>query len=118
MNHATDTPTPGAEGMAPETLSELLHGPRAPLVLDLRAPEDYLGERGHIEAACLFPLDRLSEAMTELSGLEGRVFVLVCEDGAKSEGAALALRNAGFRQVRVLHGGMAAWHAAGLSVHR
>lgn len=102
----------------PESLSELLHGERPPLVLDVRRPDEYLGDSGHIEGACLFPMDRLTEALGELSGLEGRSFVLVCAEGAQSAQAAAALNAAGFERVQVLQGGMQAWHAAGLTVQR
>ncbi len=104
--------------VAPAALSELLHGERPPLVLDVRRPDDYLGDSGHIEGACLFPMDRLAEAMGELSGLERRSFVLVCADGAQSAQAATSLSAAGFERVQVLQGGMRAWHDAGLAVRR
>lgn len=104
--------------VAPEALSALLHGDRPPLVLDVRRPDEYLGDNGHIDGACLFPMDRLAEAMGELSGLERRSFVMVCTDGAQSAQAAAALNAAGFERVKVLQGGMRAWHEASLAVQR
>lgn len=107
-----------AVSIEPPRLAARMHGARPPLLLDVRAPEDFLGVRGHIEGACLFPFDQLEASLTELRGLEGRDFVLVCEDGSLARRAADLLTEHGFGALCVLEGGMVAWEAEGLPVRR
>lgn len=104
------------ERLAPGELSAQIHSARPPLVLDLRSPEDFLGEDGHIDGASLFPFEQLEESLAELRGLEARTFVLVCEDERLSRRAAQMLLDAGFAPPKVLAGGMKAWSAEGLPV--
>ncbi|MCA9549059.1 MAG: rhodanese-like domain-containing protein [Myxococcales bacterium] len=99
-------------------LADAVHGPQAPLVLDVRRPEDFSGEGGHIDGASLFPAERFRERLPELRGLEPRRFVVVSEDGDGALEAARIMMAAGFVQVSVLAGGMRAWRAEQLPVHR
>jgi glyoxylase-like metal-dependent hydrolase (beta-lactamase superfamily II)/rhodanese-related sulfurtransferase len=89
-----------------------------PLVLDVREPEEFVGELGHIEGAILVPLDALERRLPKLAGYLDREVVAVCRAGARSATAGAILRRAGFRRVENLAGGMLAWIAAGLPVQR
>ena len=106
------------ESISASELAEEVHGPQAPLVLDVRRPEDFSGERGHIDGASLFPVDRFEERLQELQGLEPRRFVVVSEDGQGAAEAARIMLAAGFAKVAVLAGGMRAWLALELPVYR
>lgn len=106
------------ERVSPASLSELMHASRPPLILDVRKPEDFLGDVGHIDGASLFPLDQLDESLPELEGYKARGFVLVCEDGQLAARAAKLMSGAGFTALKVLAGGMQAWLADGLPVRR
>ncbi|GAC1372591.1 MAG: MBL fold metallo-hydrolase [Polyangiales bacterium] len=104
--------------LSPVALAAALAAPTPPVVLDVREPEEFVGELGHVEGALLVPLDALEHRLPKLSGYVDRPVVLACRAGARSATAAAILRRAGFHQVRNLAGGMLAWCAAGLPVHR
>jgi glyoxylase-like metal-dependent hydrolase (beta-lactamase superfamily II)/rhodanese-related sulfurtransferase len=102
---------------AQEIAAKLREGDR-PLVLDVREPEEFVGELGHVEGALLVPLDALERRLPKLAGYVDRPVVLACRAGARSATAAAILRRAGFRNVMNLRGGMLAWKAAGFPVQR
>ena len=77
-------------------------------LLDVREPEEW--RAGHAPGSHNVPLSRL--AHWSLAEPEASV-VVVCRSGHRSRVAVQALRQAGVDAVN-LHGGMSAWHAAGL----
>jgi sulfur dioxygenase len=87
-----------------------------PVVLDVREPEEFVGELGHIRGALLVPMDALLHRLPKLAGLADHDVLVVCRAGARSRSACAMLRGAGFRRVRNLEGGMLAWTDAGLPV--
>jgi sulfur dioxygenase len=99
-------------------LSKRLRGAAPPLVLDVREPEEFVGELGHIEGALLVPMDAVEKRLPKLIGYAGDPIVVVCRAGARSASAAAILRRAGFSDVTNLHGGMLAWARASLPVQR
>jgi rhodanese-related sulfurtransferase len=108
----------GVEEVAPRDLAARLATQPAPLVLDVREPEEFVGELGHVGGAVLVPLDALEHRLPKLAGYVDREVVVVCRAGARSATAGAILRRAGFRHVQNLAGGMLAWDAAGLGVQR
>jgi glyoxylase-like metal-dependent hydrolase (beta-lactamase superfamily II)/rhodanese-related sulfurtransferase len=102
--------------MAPADLKAQLDE-RVPLVvLDVREPEEFVGELGHIGGSLLVPMDALERRLPKLAGYVDREVVVVCRAGARSASAAAMLRRAGFARVFNLQGGMLAWNRAGLPV--
>jgi glyoxylase-like metal-dependent hydrolase (beta-lactamase superfamily II)/rhodanese-related sulfurtransferase len=85
-------------------LAERCLGAASPLLLDVREPEEFVGELGHIEGALLVPMDALEHRLPKLAGYVDRDVVVVCR--------------AGFSQVYNLSGGMLSWIEAGLPVQR
>jgi glyoxylase-like metal-dependent hydrolase (beta-lactamase superfamily II) len=106
------------EEVAPEALAARLASASRPLVLDVREPEEFVGELGHVAGAILVPLDALQHRLPKLAGHHERDVVVVCRAGARSASACAILRRAGFERVQNLAGGMLAWTAAGLEVQR
>jgi glyoxylase-like metal-dependent hydrolase (beta-lactamase superfamily II) len=104
------------EAIAAAALSERLAGDEPPLVLDVREPEEFVGDLGHIEGALLVPLDTLQRRLPKLHGYSDRPVVVVCRAGARSASACALLRQAGFAKVLNLDGGMLAWTEADLAV--
>ena len=88
------------------------------VILDVREPEEFVGELGHIPGALLVPLDALERRLPRLSRHAGREIVVVCRAGARSATAGAILRRAGFERVWNLAGGMLAWSAAKLPIYR
>lgn len=107
-----------AEQMEPTELVASVAAAESPLIVDVREPEEFVGELGHIEGALLVPLDSLQRRLPKLAGYVGRALVVVCRSGARSASACAMLRQAGFAQVSNLSGGMLAWRDAGLPVQR
>ncbi len=85
-------------------------------ILDVREPHEV--EAGAIPGSVRIPRGLLElQAPTQLPDLE-RPVVVVCEAGARSLLAAETLLSLGYRDVRSLAGGMAAWREAGGETHR
>ena len=97
-------------------LAPRLAGGEAIAVIDVRGSGELAGPLGHIPEARNVPLDEVSERLRELSPLSETPVVLVCMTDKRSARAAAVLDAAGFRDVRVLRGGMVRWNEAGLPV--
>lgn len=97
-------------------LAKRLSSSSAPLMLDVREPEEFVSELGHIEGALLVPMDALARRLPKLAGYIDREIIVVCRAGARSASAGAILQRAGFRRVLNLHGGMLAWAAEKLPV--
>jgi rhodanese-related sulfurtransferase len=101
---------------SPEEINALLQteGAHAFLIIDVRPAARYRG--GHIAGAVNIPLE--SETFEQrLAGLEkDRRVIVYCGTGLKTEKAAAAMRDMGFRKVFVLRGGLDAWKKAGLEL--
>jgi len=82
------------------------------LVLDVRSPEEFTGELGHIEGARNIPVDQLPARLGELSEWTERPVAVVCRTDRRSAKAAQILVRQGFADVHVVRGGMEAWNAA------
>jgi sulfur dioxygenase len=95
-----------------------LRSAEPPLLLDVREPEEFVGELGHVEGSLLVPMDALEHRLPKLAGYVEREVIVVCRAGARSASAGAILERAGFHKVKNLRGGMLAWAAAGLPVQR
>jgi rhodanese-related sulfurtransferase len=100
--------------ISPEQLAAEQRGAAPPLLLDVREPEEFVGELGHIKGALHVPLDVLARRLPKLAGYVGRELIVICRSGARSATAGAILRHAGFDHVRNLSGGMLEWNARGL----
>ena len=94
-----------------EELAGGLGGAQAPLVLDVRSPEEFAA--GHVPGAMNIPHDQLSRRHAELATHRGRPVVVCCRSGMRAGMAAKVLHHEGFTDVRMLSGHMQAWCAAG-----
>jgi SulP family sulfate permease len=107
----TDIPPDSIAGVTPRELWEKLRRePDPPVVIDVREPREF--KQGHIPQAQLKPLPRLLSDPLNLP-LDHEI-ICVCRGGRRSTRATHMLQNQGYRQVRVLKGGMLAWESAGL----
>lgn len=85
-------------------------------IVDVRGPDEYAGNLGHICGARNLPMSELPDHIPELAPLANRQVVLVCHTDRRSRQAAGMLREAGLRDVRVLRGGMVRWNELSLPV--
>ena len=95
----------------PGQLQRWLAGEGAPVIVDVRGPDEFDGPLGHIDCARNIPLGELPAHVNALAA-EGRPLVMVCLTDKRSSQAAAELVAAGLRNVAVLRGGMKAWRAA------
>ena len=85
-------------------------------VIDVRGPDEFSGDLGHIANASNLPVDELPGRLTEINAHKAAPVILVCRTDKRSANASALLRKSGFHDVRVLRGGMVAWNRSGLSV--
>ncbi len=91
-------------------LQRWLAGEGAPVIVDVRGPDEFDGPLGHIDGARNIPLAEVPAHGHELAA-EGRPLVMVCLTDKRSSQAAAELVAAGLRNVAVLRGGMKDWRA-------
>ncbi|MGE5271305.1 MAG: rhodanese-like domain-containing protein [Thiohalocapsa sp.] len=100
-------PTDHAWVEPPDLRRRLRRGEMA-MVIDVRTPEEFTGELGHIPGALNIPLPSLPGRAADLARAAMPI-VLVCLTDKRSAAAATELAAAGLRHVSVLRGGMQAW---------
>ena len=94
------------------TPAELARAHFSGRIVDVREPDEFDGELGHLERAELVPLAGLLSHASRWNRDEE--IVLVCRSGRRSAHAAAQLAQLGFRRVFNLTGGMLAQREAGL----
>jgi rhodanese-related sulfurtransferase len=99
-----------APSIAPLELSERRASGTAPVVIDVRTPEEYAA--GHIPGAVNIPFDHIAGRISEIDAPHG--VALYCMVGPRARKGEAALLGAGYTSVFLLEGGLAAWQAAGL----
>ena len=82
--------------------------------VDVRNPDEWSGNLGHIKDSIKIPLSELGGRFSEIP--KDRSLVMVCRSGARSGRATEFLQEQGFNNVMNLRGGMMAWNALGLPV--
>ncbi|MCX7674393.1 MAG: methyl-accepting chemotaxis protein [Bdellovibrionaceae bacterium] len=90
------------------------------ILIDVRRPEEYKDELGHIEGAILVTLDKdLESYLKDHASQENKTpHVFICRSGGRSSRACRMAQAYGFTQVYNLKGGMLAWNQAKLPVSR
>jgi rhodanese-related sulfurtransferase len=99
-------PSTTVRDVDPKELASLKPGTR---VIDVREPDEWQGELGHLADAELVPLAGVKEALAQWD--KKQPVLLVCRSGRRSLEAACMLVEHGFEQVMNLRGGMTAYRA-------
>ena len=86
------------------------------LVLDVRNPDEYAGELGHIPGSLLIPVPALAQRLGELAMHRDREIITVCKSGGRSHTAAGILMQAKFPRVVSMQGGMTGWRELGFPI--
>ncbi len=113
MIRLTDVPRGTYLDLLPE---DVVRDRAALRVIDVREPDEYRGDLGHIPGAELVPLSQVATAAT--SWAKDSELVIVCRSGGRSARAASMLVNLGFGRVRNMLGGMLRWRDEGRPVER
>lgn len=108
IQFASKAENPHYEGVfdiGPQELKDKLNDVK---LIDVRQPDEYTGELGHIPNAELMVLDTLPDKLGDLP--KDKTVVFICRSGGRSARAtAFALMN-GFQSVFNLQGGMLLWN--------
>ncbi len=99
--------------VGPRELYDLMQAPDAPVVVDVRLPNEWMGLR--IGTVLNLPLSDLTELSTKLD--PAAPVITVCNSAYRSSLAVGLLERQGFDTVGSLDGGTEAWIAAGLPVY-
>jgi rhodanese-related sulfurtransferase len=95
---------PDVDDVTPDELHEKI---REVCVVDVRRPDEWVGEYGHIAEAELMTLNTLPDAIERLPKTQTIVFV--CRSGNRSAQATAFAKQNGFTSVYNLRGGMIEW---------
>ena len=82
-------------------------------ILDVRGGDEFVGPLGHIPSALNIPLGELPRRLTEFNTRNDQPFILVCKTDKRSAQAEKLLKEASFRHIHVLRGGMELWNRNG-----
>lgn len=116
MNSLFDEGVPNPAGYR-EVTPEMVHARLGTTrLVDVREPDEFVGELGHIAGAELVPLATVEAASAGWNPAEE--FVMVCRSGGRSGRAAALLASRGFSRVLNMVGGMLAYGASGFPVER
>ena len=102
---------PGVDDIDAKELSEKL---KEVVVVDVRRPDEWTDELGHIPGAIHMVLDSLADRIGELP--DDRTLVFVCRAGGRSARATAYARAQGYLKVYNMRGGMMQWNNLGLPV--
>jgi rhodanese-related sulfurtransferase len=109
-------------GERTDITAEALHermqqGDTSLLLLDVRTPEEYSSETGHLAHSLLIPVQELKARTAELEAYRGKVIVAYCRTGRRSSDAANILRAEGFTVLNLV-GGIKSWNERTFPVMR
>ena len=82
-------------------------------IIDVRRPDEFTGELGHIPGAQLFTLEIFPQEMVRLPKDETIIFV--CRSGGRSSQASAFALESGFKSVFNMKGGMLLWNQLNLA---
>lgn len=83
-------------------------------IVDVRRPDEFTGELGHIPGARLIVLDTLEVRLSEIP--KDQTVVFVCRSGGRSGRATAFAKANGLDHVFNMKGGMLLWNQLGLKV--
>lgn len=87
------------------------------LLIDVRTPEEYAGELGHIAESSLKTLGpELDEYLT--SADKNQAIIFICRSGMRSGSATAAAMTLGIKNVYNMEGGMLAWNKLCLPIKK
>lgn len=104
--------------LLPGEVAALLAAAKPALLLDVREPDEYCGDLGHVAGSVLVPLEDLAQRAQAFEGWKRKVVITICRAGVRSTTAAAILTSLGFEQVSNMKGGMLAWNDAQMPTSR
>lgn len=88
------------------------------LVVDVRTSEEFTGQLGHVPGSINLPLanldSRISSLGDQVAAYKSAPVFLVCRTSNRAANAARIMARSGFKNIKVMDGGMAKWNRQGL----
>lgn len=86
--------------------NDTLRASKDALLLDVREPYELEETLGHIEGVINIPIGQLTHRLAELESYKDKPIILICRSGARATTGAQILITGGYKDVKVLEGGM------------
>jgi rhodanese-related sulfurtransferase len=113
--HFGNSQSSGNMSVTPREASKMLLRDTSIVVLDVRTPDEYRSETGHLPNALLMPVQELASA--ELGNVKGRTILVYCRSGHRSLRAVEILSKRGYKTISI-EGGILQWQRDSLEVVR
>jgi len=101
--------------LTPVQADSLLAADSTVVILDVRTPEEFHSDSGHLRAALLIPVHQLEDRIAELDPYRGKRILAYCHSGVRSAKAAAMLARHGFDVLNMI-GGIVRWNEDRLPV--
>jgi rhodanese-related sulfurtransferase len=95
--------------LSPPVAFEMVRDNPEMLILDLRPPEEYNGETGHLRRARNIPLNRLPYRLLEIDAFRDDTILVYCGTAECGERGMNVLRSSGFEDAVLMDGGIEGW---------
>jgi rhodanese-related sulfurtransferase len=112
IDFETKRPNANFDGVEDITADELNQKMSQVVIIDVRRPDEWTGDLGHISKAKLITLSTLADHLDKLP--TDQTIVFVCRSGGRSAQATSFAKANGLSSVYNLSGGMIAWNASNL----
>lgn len=118
MSTPFDAATPHAQGYRDITPKATLEAVGQARLVDVRRPDEFTGELGHVAGSALVTLGTVPQTAEAEGWAKDEDIILICRSGNRSGTAASELVAKGFTRVMNMVGGMLRWNDEKLPVER
>jgi rhodanese-related sulfurtransferase len=95
--------------VSPPIAYEMIRDSPGVMIIDLRSPQAFNGDTGHLFRAHNIPLDRLPYRLLEISPFRDDTFLVYCDTPTCAEEGMAILISSGFEDAVLVDGGIDAW---------
>ena len=99
--------------VTPQIAYEIMRDAPSLLILDLRSPQAFHGDTGHIYRAYNMPEEQLPYRLLELSLFREETFLVYCDTAKCADDGMAVLVSSGFENAILIDGGIDNWIAKG-----
>ena len=112
----------GATYVPPEEIASRLQAGDDLALIDVRTAAEFNGDLGHVPGALNIAVQdlesRLAVLKAQLAPMRNETIYAICRTDTRAGMAARTLKKAGFKDVRVMQGGMIRWKREGHPIER
>jgi rhodanese-related sulfurtransferase len=101
--------------ISPPVADEIVRDAPDVFILDLRAPEEFQGPKGHLRNALNLPLARLPYRLLEIRSYRAETFLVYCDGDDCGRAGMRILQDSGFQDAILIAGGIDGWIRSGFT---